>query len=180
MHETAARLYGVMGEFAEADGLKQAAQRSYDAGFRCIDAFSPFPVEGLAGAIGFQRTRLPWIVFAGGVVGALGGFALQYYASAIDYPLNVGGRPLASWPAFGVVAFELCILVAALSCVLGMLALNGLPMPHHPVFNVPEFELASQHRFFLLIEANDANFDHAAVREFFRKAGAERVHDVEY
>ncbi|HXH12932.1 MAG TPA: DUF3341 domain-containing protein [Alphaproteobacteria bacterium] len=160
------RLYGLMAEFDGPDALLEAARRAYEEGYRRLDAYSPFPVPGLAEAIGFRRTRLPLIVLFGGIVGGLGGYYLQYWISAIDYPLNVGGRPLHSWPAFIPVTFELTVLVAALAAVLGMLALNGLPMPHHPVFNVPAFELATRNRFFLCIEATDPQFDAVGTKSF--------------
>jgi hypothetical protein len=160
------RLYGLMAEFDGPDDLLEAARRAYEEGYRRLDAYSPFPVPGLAEAIGFRRTRLPLIVLFGGLVGGLGGYYLQYWISAIDYPLNVGGRPLHSWPAFIPVTFELTVLVAALAAVLGMLALNGLPMPHHPVFNVPAFELATRNRFFLCIEATDPQFDAVGTKSF--------------
>src|ERR687892_2594970 len=159
-------IYGLMAEFAAPETLLEAAHRSFAEGYRRMDAYSPFPIDGLAEAIGFHKTRIPLIVLLGGLVGCVGGFYLQYWASVIDYPLNIGGRPLNSWPAFIPVTFELTILVAALSAVLGLLALNRLPMPYHPVFNVPAFALASRHRFFLCIEAQDVKFDVDATRRF--------------
>ncbi|MGH7753384.1 MAG: DUF3341 domain-containing protein, partial [Gemmatimonadales bacterium] len=129
-------IFAWMAEFDTPGELIEAARRARQAGYRRIDAYTPFPIEGLDEAIGFKKSRLPLVVLAGGLAGAAGGFLLQYYASVIDYPLNVGGRPLNSWPSFMVVTFELTILGAALSAVFGMLALNGLPMPYHPVFNV--------------------------------------------
>ncbi|MCI0555531.1 MAG: DUF3341 domain-containing protein, partial [Anaerolineae bacterium] len=129
-------IYGLMAEFENLSDLVVAARRAREEGYRKMDAYTPFPVEGLAEALGFHRTRLPLLVLIGGLIGCAGGFLLQYYLSAIDYPLNIGGRPLNSWPSFIPVTFELTILVAALTAVLGMLALNGLPMPYHPVFNV--------------------------------------------
>jgi hypothetical protein len=173
------RLYGLMAEFDGPEDLLEAARRTYEEGYRRLDAYSPFPVHGLAEAIGFQRTRLPVIVLLGGIAGGVGGYLLQYWISAIDYPLNVGGRPLHSWPAFIPVTFELIILVAALAAVLGMLALNGLPMPHHPVFNVPAFELATRNRFFLCIEATDSKFDGVGTRRFMESLKPRDIHEVD-
>jgi hypothetical protein len=172
-------LYGLMAEFDGPGDLLDAAQRAYEEGYRRMDAYSPFPVHGLAEAIGFHRTRLPLLVLVGGIIGGIGGYCLQYWVSAVDYPLNIGGRPLNSWPAFIPVTFELIILVAALSAVLGMLALNGLPMPYHPVFNVPAFELATRNRFFLCIEAVDAKFDVEETRRFLKSLKPSGVHEVE-
>ena len=162
----ATTVYGLMAEFEDPTSLVAATQRAHDAGYRSMDAYSPFPIEELHHALGSQQTKLPMIVLIGGLVGCLGGYALQYWASAIAYPLNVAGKPLHSWPAFIPVTFECTILGAALSAVLGMLALNGLPMPYHPVFNVPRFALASRNRFFLCIEATDPKFDVEDTRKF--------------
>ena len=157
-------LYGVMAEFTDAERLLEAAHRTYAQGYRRMDAYSPVPVEGLAEAIGFHRNRLPLIVLLGGLLGGVGAFFMQWYSSVIDYPLNIGGRPLNSWPAFIPITFEVTILVAALSAVFGMLGLNGLPKPYHPVFNVPSFEMASRSHFFLVVHGDDPNFDRAEVR----------------
>jgi hypothetical protein len=173
------RTYGLMAEFDGPEDLLEAARRTYAEGYRRLDAYSPFPVHGLAEAIGFQRTRLPLIVLCGGIAGGIGGYLLQYWISAIDYPLNIGGRPLHSWPAFVPVAFELTVLVAALTAVLGMLGLNGLPMPHHPVFNVPAFELATRNRFFLCIEATDPKFDGVGTRRFLESLKPRDIHEVQ-
>lgn len=171
-------LYGLLAEFDDPDKLVAAARRVREAGYRRVDAYSPYPVEELADALGFQETWIPLIVLIGGVAGAVGGYLLQYYASVVDYPLNVGGRPLHSWPAFVPVTFETAILGAALAAVLGMLALNGLPRPHHPVFNVPRFARATQDAFFLIVEASDPKFDYEATRNFLLSLSPRRVSDV--
>jgi len=172
-------MYGLIAEFDNPEALVGAAHRAFAEGFRKMDAYSPFPVEGLAEALGFHRTRVPLIVLTGGILGCLGGFFLQYWLAVIDYPINVGGRPLNSWPSFIPVTFELTILIAALSAFFGVLALNGLPMPYHPVFNVDRFELASRNRFFLLIEAADPRFDSAGTRRFLETVGSHGVYEVE-
>jgi hypothetical protein len=155
-----------MAEFEDATSLVAATRRAHEAGYRSLDAYSPFPIEELHEALGARHTRLPLIVLIGGLCGCVGGYALEYWSSVIAYPLNIGGKPLHSWPAFIPVTFECTILGAALSCVLGMLALNRLPMPYHPVFNVPRFALASRNRFFLCIESKDPKFDVDATRHF--------------
>ena len=172
-------MYGLIAEFDNPEALVAAAHRAFAEGFRKMDAYSPFPVEGLAEALGFHRTRVPLIVLSGGILGCLGGFFLQYWLAVIDYPINVGGRPLNSWPSFIPVTFELTILIAALSAFFGVLALNSLPMPYHPVFNVERFELASRNRFFLLIEAADPRFDSAGTRRFLENIGSHGVYEVE-
>jgi len=159
-------VYGLMAEFDDPTSLVAATQRAHDAGYRRMDAYSPFPIEELHDALGGHHTRLPLLVLLGGLCGCIGGYALEYWSSVVAYPLNVGGKPLHSWPAFIPVTFETTILVAALTCVLGMLALNGLPQPYHPVFNVPRFALASRNRFFLCIESADPKFDVEATRRF--------------
>jgi len=176
---TSTHTYGLLAEFEAPEDLVSAAERAYADGYRHMDAHTPFPVHGLAEAIGFRTNRLPLLVLIGGIVGAGVGFFSQYYASVIDYPINVGGRPLNSWPAFIPITFEVTILVAALTAVLGMLALNGLPQPYHPVFNAPRFALATRDRFFLCIEATDPRFDPEATRKFLADLGAKEVTDVE-
>jgi hypothetical protein len=175
---TRSLVYGLMAEFDDPNALVVAAQRARHEGYRRMDAYSPFPIEALHEALGMPPTRLPLIVLIGGLVGGIGGFALQYWVSAIENPWNIGGRPLNSWPAFIPIIFECTILVAALSAVLGMLALNGLPMPYHPVFNVSRFALASRNRFFLCIEAKDARFDLEKTRTFLQTLGPREVSTV--
>jgi hypothetical protein len=159
-------VYGLMAEFDDPSSLVAATDRARREGYRCMDAYSPYPIEALHHALGSPTTRLPLIVLIGGLCGCIGGYALEYWSSAIAYPLNIGGKPFHSWPAFIPVTFECTILGAALSAVLGMLALNGLPQPYHPVFNVPRFALASRNRFFLCIESRDPNFDIQRTRQF--------------
>jgi hypothetical protein len=178
VHGKTERLYGLLAEFETPERLVSAAARARDDGYRVMDAHTPFPVEGLGEALGLPESRLPFVVFAGGLLGLLGGYGLQYYASVVSYPLNVGGRPLHSWPAFVPITFELTILSAAIFALVGMLALNRLPMPYHPLFGVPAFDLASRNRFFLAIEARDPRFEAGATREFLASTGAVEVHDV--
>lgn len=173
-------IYGLLAEFDSPTALYEAVQRASAEGYRRMDAYSPFPIEGLAEALGLRSTRLPLVVLIGGILGCVGGYFLQYYSAVISYPINVGGRPLHSWPAFIPVTFELTILGAALFAVLGMLGLNGLPMPYHPVFNVPRFALATRDRFFLCIEAADVKFDRDTTRQFLAGLSAREVTEVEH
>jgi hypothetical protein len=177
--ETKPKLYGLMAEFDNPTDVVEAARATYDAGYRRINAYSPYPIEELSEAIGFHSTRLPLIVLIGGIIGGLLGYGLQYYVAVIDYPLNVGGRPYHSWPSFIPITFEMTILFAALSAVFGMLALNKLPQPYHPVFNAERFALASRDRFFLVIEANDPKFDQDKARIFLNSLNPKGVVDVE-
>src|SRR6266403_972515 len=172
-------LYGLLAEFGDPELLREAAKAVREAGYRRIDAFTPVPIEGLSEALGQGPTRLPLLTFVGGLVGGISGYALEYYSAVIAYPLNVGGRPFHSWPAFIPVTFEMTVLGAALSAVLGMLALNGLPMPYHPLFHVPRFELATRNGFFLCIEARDPQFDRDETRRFLESVKAREVSDVE-
>jgi hypothetical protein len=167
-----------MAEFDDVHQLIDAARGTRDAGYRDYDAYTPIPVEELAEVMHAHDMRLPAIVLVGGILGGLAGYALQYWTSVIDYPLNVGGRPLHSWPAFIPPTFETTILGAAIFCVLGMLALNGLPMPYHPVFNVPRFALSSRDRFFLCIEATDPIFERDATRRFLERFAPREVTEV--
>jgi hypothetical protein len=169
-----------MAEFESPTDVVEAARAAYSAGYRRMDAFSPYPIEELTDALGVKPSKLPLIVLIGGVVGCLGGYALCYWVSAVANPFNVAGRPLNSWPSFIPVTFECTILLAAFAAVLGMLALNGLPQPYHPVFNVPRFELATRNRFFLCIEARDPKFRLNETREFLAGLeGAAEVYEVE-
>ena len=172
-------LYGVMAEFDNPSDLVAAARHTYEAGYRRINGYSPYPIEELWEAIGFHHTRLPVIVLIGGIIGGLGGFFMQYYLAVIEYPLNVGGKPLNSWPAFIPITFEMTILCAAFAAIFGMLALNKLPQPYHPVFNAPNFALATRDHFFLVIEANDPRYRHDEVVDFMKGLGAKDVSDVE-
>lgn len=172
-------LYGIMAEFDNPSALVAAARRTHQAGYRRINGYSPYPIEELDEAIGFTRTTLPLIVLAGGILGGLGGFFMQYWMAVIDYPLNVGGKPYNSWPAFIPITFETTVLCAAFAAVLGMLVLNKLPQPYHPVFNAPNFALATRDRFFLVIEANDPKFRYEEATQFMKTLGARDVSDVE-
>jgi hypothetical protein len=171
-------IYGVMGEFSTPEELIHAVERVREAGYRRVNAYSPFPVEGLSEALGLKRNMVPLICLIGGLTGGLGGFFFQYWVAVIAYPLNIAGRPLNSWPAFIPVTFELTILGAALSAVLGMLALNKLPQPHHPVFNVPRFTHASSDRFFVCIEAKDPKFHIADSARLLQEVHAHHITEV--
>jgi hypothetical protein len=159
-----AKVYGLLAEFATADALLAAAKHMRQAGYRQLEAYAPFAVEGLAEAVGFRRNRVPLFTLLGGIAGGVGTYFLQWYAAVIDYPINVGGRPLHSWPSFLPPTFEITILGAAFAAVFGMLIANGLPRLHHPLFDVPEFDLATRNRFFLLLPASDPAFDDASGR----------------
>jgi hypothetical protein len=172
-------IYGVIAEFDTADGVLNAAQRAYAEGYREMDAYTPFPVEGLAEAIGFHQTYVPLICLIGGLMGCAGGFFLQWWPNVIGYPLNIGGRPYNSWPQFIPITFELTVLLAGLATVFGMLALNGFPEPYHPVFNAKNFELASRDKFFLCIEARDEKFEAQKTREFLLSLNAHEVSEIE-
>jgi len=171
-------LYGVIAEFGDAQTLIDAANSTREAGYTSIDAFSPFPIHGLDEAIGFHKTRLSTIVLGMGIMGGIGGFFMCWYANVIAYPLNIGGKPYNSWPAWIPITFECTILLAALGAVFGMLALNGLPMPYHPVFNVRRFDSASRDKFFLVIQARDPKFSIEEARRFLATLGPREVTDV--
>jgi len=170
--------YGLMAEFESPTALVAAARAAREKGYTRLDAYSPFAIEELSEALHLHHNKLPLIVLLGGIAGGLTGYLLQYYVTVIYFPINVGGRPLHSWPAYIIITFELTILFAAISAVLGMLALCGLPMPYHPVFHVPRFALASRNRFFLCIEARDPLFDRTATSEFLETLGPREVSEV--
>ena len=185
MSETRQTLYGVLGEFDSAKTLIAAAKKVREAGYECFDAFAPYPVPGLSeacglelGLKGWKHNLVPQIALLGGLCGGLGGFFFQYWVNVIDYPLNIAGRPLNSWPAFIPVTFELTVLGASTFAVLGMLALNKLPQPHCPLFNVPSFKRATNDGFFLCIEASDKKFDLASATKFLQSINAKAVTEV--
>jgi hypothetical protein len=178
-HLTRERFYGLMAEFKNPEELLEAAERTYAEGYRKLDAYSPFPIHGLSEAVGFQKTRLPMLVFLGGLFGCCGGFYMQWWANVIGYPLDIGGKPYDSWPAFIPITFELTILCAALTTVIGMIALNGLPSPYHPLFNAPNFAMASRNRFFLCVEAKDPKFDMDETKNFLESLDPLEVTEVE-
>lgn len=178
MTNQAGQLYALLAEFDEGDDLVASVERARDAGYTEIDAYAPFPIPGLTRALGFRSTGLPLLVLSGGIAGAVGGFGLQYWVSVVDYPLNVGGRPLNSWPAFLPVTFEFAILIAAFAAVLGMLALNGLPQPWHPLFGVEQFRRATQDRFFLVIKATDPMFHRQTTGDFLKQLPVAGVCEV--
>jgi hypothetical protein len=177
---TEKQVYALVAEFASAQDLLEATRKTRESGYTRIDAHSPLPIHGMEEAIGQSYTRLPIFVFVGGLAGAVGGYLLQYWTQVIDYPLNIGGKGLHSWPAFIPVTFECTILFAAFTAVLGMIVMNGFPRPHHPVFNTPNFERASQDRFFLAIEAEDPKFERAATRAFLEELSPHAVSEVQY
>jgi hypothetical protein len=172
------RIYGIMAEFDSPQALVDAAKRTHEAGYQKIDAYSPFPIEGLAEEIGFHHNAVPLVVLIGGITGGLTGYLMQWWMSAVSYPLNVGGKPPHSWPAFIVITFEMTVLFAGLSAVLGMLALNGLPMPYHPVFHVPRFALASKDRFFLIVFSSDKKYDPKTTRSFLEDLHPRSISEV--
>ncbi len=178
MHLQRSHIYGVMGEFGTPEELIHAVEKVREAGYRRLDAYAPFPVEGLSEALGLKRNLVPVITLLGGLGGGLSGFFFQVWANVSSYPMNIGGRPLNSWPAFIPVTFELTILGAAISAVFGMLALNRLPQPHHPVFNVHRFTHASSDRFFVCIESRDPKFHVADTARFLQSLHAHHVSEV--
>jgi hypothetical protein len=167
-----------MAEFDSAQALVDAAKKTHEAGYKKIDAYSPFPIEGLAEEIGMHFDEIPLTVLIGGIIGGCTGYLMQYWMSAVDYPLNIGGKPPHSWPAFIVITFEMTILFAGISAVLGMLAFNGLPMPYHPVFNVPRFAFASKDRFFLIVFSSDKKYSAVETRRFLDTLDPRSISEV--
>lgn len=172
-------IYGLLAEFDGPDALLEAARRAHGAGYRELDAYSPYSVHGLDEAVGMKRTKLPYLSLVCGVIGACSGFLLQYWVSAIAYPLNVGGRPFFSWPSFIPITFEAGVLFASFGTAIGMLIANGLPMPYHPLFNVEQFARASQDRFFLCVESTDPQFDQEKTRQFLHSLNPREVFRVD-
>jgi hypothetical protein len=179
IEEDRGHAWGLLAEFETPDELLHAARRAREAGYQKMDAYTPFPIHGLSDAMGFRPTRLPLLVLAGGLVGCVAALGTMWFSSTIHYPLNVAGKPFASWPMFIPITFEATVLFASLTAVFGMLGMNGLPMPYHPVFNAPRFAFASRDRFFLCIESRDALFDSANTRKFLDGLGAKEVVEVE-
>jgi len=177
-NQVRSRLFGVMGEFSTPEDLLAATNKVREAGYKHIEAYTPFPVEGLAEAVGFKWTAVPLLTLLGGIAGGMGGFGLEYWVAAITYPQNIGGRPLNSWVAFIPVTFEMTVLGASLVAAISMLALNKLPQPYHPVFNVERFAQASTDKFFLCIEARDPKFNLAETSKLLQSLHAEHVNEV--
>jgi hypothetical protein len=173
-----APVYGLMAEFEDVNDAIVAARRTYAEGYRKIDAYAPFPVEELSEAIGFHRNGVALVCLVGGLLGCTGAYFLQWWINTISYPVNIGGRPFHSWPSFIIVTFEMTILFSGLSAVFGMLALNGLPMPYHPNFNVERFARASKDRFFLVIFSSDKKYDPAATRTFLEGLNPLSIEEV--
>ena len=166
---TAPSTYGLVAEFDTPTDLVNACKAAYAEGYREMDAYSPFPVEEASEAIGFHKSAVPLIVLVGGILGGLSGFGLQYWINVIAYPLNIGGKPFNSWPAFIVPTFEMTILFAGLSGMFGMFALNGLPRPYHPLFHVDQFSKVTRNRFFLCVESSDPKFDLTGTQQFMER-----------
>jgi hypothetical protein len=169
-----------MAEFDSVHGIVRAAREARQAGYTKLDAYTPYPIEDLMDALDMHRNKLPLVVLIGGILGLISGYALQYWTMVVDYPYNVGGRPLHSWPAFIVPTFETTILFAGIFATVGMLALNGLPQPYHPVFNNPRFAMASRNHFFLVLESEDPNYKRQEALDFFSKLEAMEVREVEH
>lgn len=171
--------HGIMAAFESHEQLLDAARRAHAAGYRKMDAYSPFPIEGLAQALGQKRSGVAFLFLLGGIAGGLGGYFMLWYSMGVDWPMNIGGRPLHSWPMYIPITFELTILCSSLLGFFGTLALCRFPQPYHPVFNVPEFTRASRDRFFLCIEASDSKFDEHATWRFLERLEPYQIAKVE-
>ncbi len=171
-------VYGLLARFEDAESLLQACRATRQAGYVKIDAYAPYPLHGLSEALGLGRTAVPLVVLIGAILGATGGFGMLWYSSVIDYPLNIAGRPFNSWQAFIPITFEMAILGAALAAVVGMIALNGLPQPYHPVFNIQRFARASSDEFFLCIESDDPQYDLEKTRQFMLQQHCAQLWEV--
>jgi len=171
-------IYGLVAEFDRSERLLEAASRAREQGYSRMDAFTPFPIDGLAETLGRKKSRVPFFVLLAGIGGGLGGYFMDWYAMAVDYPLNVGGRPLNSWPMYVPITFELTILSGAITALVAMLALNRLPEPYHPVFATPHFDRATTDRFFLCIEADDPKFHRDATRHFLETLKPQQISEV--
>jgi hypothetical protein len=171
-------IYGLLAEFDDVNSAIVAARKTYEAGYRKIDAYAPFPVEELSEAIGFHKNGVALVCLVGGLLGCVGAYTLQWWINNVSYPINIGGRPFHSWPSFIIVSFEMTILFSGLSAVFGMLSLNGLPMPYHPVFNVPQFDFASKDKFFVIVFSSDRNYDAVRTRRFLESLEPVSVAEV--
>jgi hypothetical protein len=171
--------YGLVAEFSSADALLEAAKKTKQEGYKNVDAYSPFPIHGLGDVLGFSGHKVAMLMLLGGIIGGLSGLGLEFWTSAIDYPLNIGGRPLASFPSFMPITFECTVLASALTGVVSMFVLNGLPEPYHPLFNVKKFERVTTDGFFLCVESTDPKFDASKTKKFLEGLNAEGVYDVE-
>lgn len=171
-------LFGVMAEFRTPQDLLHGIEKARSSGYTRMDAYTPYPIEKVIDALGFHHTKVPLVTLIGAMAGMSGVFGLAYWVSVIEYPLNIGGRPFFSWPAFVPVTFEGAVLIGGLSAAIGMIVLNGLPSPYHPVFNVPRFKAASRDGYFLCVEATDPRFDADAVRQVLESAHPVEVNDV--
>jgi len=176
---TPAGLYGLLAEFEHPEEIVEASRAAHAAGYRYLESYTPFPLEGMMEALERPRTRLPMVSLIGGVIGLVSAYVMMYYAAVIDYPWNIAGRPYDSWPMYVPIMFELTVLGAAFGSFFGMLILNGLPRPYHPLFNVPEFKLASRDRFFLCIEARDPKFHQQETRTFLESLHPHKIYEVE-